>query len=203
LKGFTTGRLGIKDIPLNHRYNINFSRKLMNHRLLDAVDLLKMLEVVFEQRQALELNGERLSRTNSNASDFPWSGVRLTLRQAREMLQEMGISPEPVKVPAKIVASNQNSDHAPFEAAVRQSNGSRPKVSQEAIRTSVSEGPNAERTSMERPNPERPNPERPVRSENTRMESAEKNYRGTFNRIQLTQEPATTTEEPVAQVTTR
>ena len=126
----------------------------MNHRLLDALDLLKMLEVVFEQRQALELNGENHSKSGSNT--FPWSGVRLTLRQSRELLQDLSVNQESPKVNLnKTTAASHAADAVSFEQAVSSQNNQRSKVNKEPVNVEV----------------------------------GDKNYRGTFNRIQLTQEP--------------
>ena len=129
----------------------------MNHRLLDALDLLKMLEVVFEQRQALELNGE--SHPKSGGSAFPWSGVRLTLRQSRELLQEL-------QEPPKANSNRQvpASDSASFEQAVQAQHIQRSKMSKES----------------------------------SNGEAGDKNYRGTFNRIQLTQDPQAVLSEEQA-----
>ena len=123
----------------------------MNHRLLDALDLLKMLEVVFEQRQALELNGE--NHTKSLGSAFPWSGVRLTLRQSRELLEDLQEAPKATN--QRVAPTAPASENLSFEQAVASHHIQRSKASRE------------------------------IPTEN----NEDKNYRGTFNRIQLTQEP--------------
>ena len=134
----------------------------MNHRLLDALDLLKMLEVVFEQRQALELNGENHSRSASNS--FPWSGVRLTLRQSRELLQDLTGPKNAPKAPT-------NGPILPIEPATSEKMSFEQAVTHQQTQRS--------RASKEQPN----------------GETGDKSYRGTFNRIQLTQEPQTGSSE--------
>jgi len=134
----------------------------MNHRLLDALDLLKMLEVVFEQRQALELNSENQAR--STGSSFPWSGVRLTLRQSRELLQELQEAPAQRVAPPRQAQVSQASENTSFEQAVTSHHIQRAKAQRESANS----------------------------------EAGDKNYRGTFNRIQLTQEPQVVSSEEQA-----
>jgi hypothetical protein len=138
-----------------------YSGEPMNHRLLDALDLLKMLEVVFEQRQALELNGENHSKSSSSA--FPWSGVRLTLRQSRELLEALQEAPKASNQrPTQSISTSEN---VAFEQAVQSHHIQRSRASREAVSG----------------------------------DNGDKNYRGTFNRIQLTQEPkAVSSEEQAA-----
>lgn len=122
-------------------------------RIQQAADLLKMLEIVFQAGSA--------ERGNS----FPWDGVRLTLGQAREILEDEIESIEP--------------DIS--EITVAQRSEPQKQVANAPRRTEAYTRTPPPRT-RETPKETLPN-------------SAEAPFRGTFNRIQLTEESVETREE--------
>ena len=68
----------------------------MNQKLSDALDLLRMLEVVFEQQQLVEsTEGASVgSSGKGKPGAFPWAGVRLTLKQSRARLNRIPLREE-------------------------------------------------------------------------------------------------------------
>lgn len=112
----------------------------MDKKLYDAAQLLQMLELVFDHSK----------EAGPSESGFPWAGVKLTLRQARELILE--------------------------SAAERPRNGESPRPQE-------SQQPKRE---LKKPH---------NRPSYTGSYGAEPQFRGTFNRIQLTDETLERREE--------
>jgi hypothetical protein len=150
----------------------------MNQKLSDALDLLRMLEVVFEQQQLVEsTEGASVgSSGKGKPGAFPWAGVRLTLKQSRELLLSLQSPTEPHSSSRR--EGGPQVDTGPLEKAYQVQNPPRrgPSHQENYQKNRQAPPPPREKTEATQESPDRP-------------------YRGTFNRIQLTQEPAPAEEQ--------
>ena len=177
----------------------------MNQRLLDALDLLKMLEVVFEQRQSIE-NASLTNDAFSGTPPFPWSGIRLTLKQSRDLLTEIvenspvqtqenkSLSPRINRPHSEGNAPSSFSDTRQFDRTFQSQN---PTKAMADVRPGLNDINSLDLSGDLEPTLKNDLP----KVENTKSDAgkgdglklettrSERSFRGTFNRIQLTQEP--------------
>jgi len=185
----------------------------MKEKLQNASELLKMLELVFGNAQA---DGR-----------FPWAGVKLTLRQAQELIEEhlaepapkpapkpalsqggerQGVETRDVRIPESTAVSGHRTEHRVQESRqeARQTHKSEQRNNREEarIRAEATAAPVAShpvgRDPVSRDSAVRV-PKGPPAfsgSRTTSSNSVEAPVRGTFNRVQLTEEPR---EESFAQ----
>jgi hypothetical protein len=136
----------------------------MREKLHDAAELLKMLEMVFGQAGANNSPVNTASNPGTVKDRFPWAGVRLTLSQAQELIREHLSEPA---IPPKAAVYKNGSPAREDEPRQPQPRRQPEQAKNQAAPQSFS--PSTPRTSS--------------------SNSVEAPIRGTFNRVQLTEEP--------------
>ncbi len=168
----------------------------MQHKLTDAADLLKMVELVIQQ------HANQPGEFSSSDNQFPWAGVRLTLKQARELVLEAAAAGAPIRNESRAGDSrNAVPAQRPYpdqrQPEHRQPDQRRPE---RAPREEVRPHRNDRNAANNAGNNLGPAASRPKEGSapapaGLSSNSADAPFRGTFNRIQLTEETVDPREE--------
>jgi len=158
----------------------------MQHKLTDAADLLKMVELVIQQ------HANQPGELSSSDNQFPWAGVRLTLKQARELVLEAASAGAPLRNESRagdsrnaVPAQRPYPDQRRPERAPREEVRPHRNDRNAANNAGNNLGPAASR-------PKEGSAPAPA---GLSSNSADAPFRGTFNRIQLTEETVDPREE--------